>query len=219
MDSVSNGPAKWEVGALDALTGIIGLAITVSLLVLVYRTMQRPRLHISTTKKHGQPEPTWQAIVRYLVTTPFMVAFWLISLLVILSAAAKSHAPESIALVAAAVVGGARLLAHFDEEMSRELGKTIPLVVLGVILIGRESATSEQFLAAMDDFIANIDQIDTFYWLLVVFDVVVTAAWYLIGFGRWRFRESSAAVAWLAKVTAPIRRPWRALITFGRGDT
>lgn len=208
----------WQVDLVEAVIAIIALSIVVALLVLVYRTMQRPRLYL-TPGPHGRPDLTWQAVLRYAITTPFMVVFWFFSILVILGWAAKGRTPEDLALIAVAVVGAARLLAHVDEEMSRELGKNIPLVVLGVILIGRDTATANQFVGVLDEFIDNVDDVDTFYWLLVLFDVLVTGVWYALAIGRWRVHESDAATTWLAHATGPITRGWRTIAGFGRGTS
>ncbi|MDP3971740.1 MAG: hypothetical protein Q8P61_02360 [Candidatus Nanopelagicales bacterium] len=216
MEPTATTPARWELGADVVLFAIFFLALLAVLLVLVYRTMQRPRLYPTLRGPELKPVLTWQAVVRYLVTTPFMVAFWFIAILLVLNWATKDRSPEDMALVAVAVVGAARLLAHIDEEMSRELGKNIPLVVLGIVLIGRDTATVEQFLASIDEFAENADDIDQFWTVLVAFDVLVTATWYAFKFGNWRARTSLPFMARLARVVDPIVRPIRAVINFGK---
>lgn len=216
MEPTATTPARWELGADLALFAIFSLALLAVLLVLVYRTMQRPRLYPTLRGPELKPVLTWQAVVRYLVTTPFMVAFWFIAILLVLNWATKEGSPEDMALVAVAVVGASRLLAHIDEEMSHELGKNIPLVVLGIVLIGEDTATAEQFLASIDEFVENADDIDHFWTVLVLFDVFVTAVWYGLKFGNWRARTSLPFMTRSARVVGPIVRPVRAVINFGK---
>ena len=79
---------------------------------------------------------TWSGVLRYLLTTPLMVAFWMFVLLALLTAAARDRSGEQIVVATSAVIGGARLLAHVHEEIAHELAKAVPIAILGFILIG-----------------------------------------------------------------------------------
>jgi len=216
VESIEQAPARWNITFDVVLVSIFSLALLVVVLVIVYRTMQRPRLRPTLRGPELKPVLTWQTIVRYALTTPIMVLFWFTVILLVLNWATKDRNPEDMALIAVSVVGAARLLAHVDEEMSRELGKIIPLVVLGAILIGRDTATWEQFAAAVDEFAANADDIDHFWLMLVFFDVLVSFTWYVVKFGNWRARTSLPFMTGLARVVTPIARPIKSVVNFGK---
>lgn len=198
------------------LASIAVLAVLVALIVWIYRTMQRPRLRPAVNPDTGAATFTWQAVVRYLVTTPIMVFIWFAAVLIILTWAARDRTAEELVVAAAAVVGAARLLAHFDEEMARELGKTIPLAVVGVILIGRTTATWEQFAGALDEFDQNWGTIDDFYFILVLFDLLVTGAWIAAHYGRGHSLMVRISHGPVGRSVHTALRPWRAVRDFGR---
>lgn len=206
----------WETDALFLLMAIAGLTVLVAVIVWIYRTMQRPRLRPSVDADSGAATFAWQALVRYLVTTPIMVFIWFSAILIILTWAARDRSAEELVIAAAAVVGAARLLAHLDEEMARELGKTIPLAVVGVILIGRTSATWQEFVGAIDEFDRNWSTIDDYYFLLVGFDLLVTAVWVGLHFGRGHNLIVRVSQARLGRATRSALAPWRAVRDFGR---
>lgn len=205
----------WETDALFLLMSIAGLTVLVAVIVWIYRTMQRPRLRPTVDPDSGAVALSWQAVTRYFVTTPIMVLIWFSAILIILTWAARDRSAEELVIAAAAVVGAARLLAHLDEEMARELGKTIPLAVVGVILIGRSSATWQEFVGAIDEFDHNWATIDDYYWLLVVFDLFVTAVWIGLHYGRGHDLMVRLSHARVGRVVRTAFAPVRAVRDFG----
>lgn len=205
----------WETDALFLLMSIAGLTVLVAVIVWIYRTMQRPRLRPTVDPDSGSVALSWQAVTRYVVTTPIMVLIWFSAILIILTWAARDRSAEELVIAAAAVVGAARLLAHLDEEMARELGKTIPLAVVGVILIGRSSATWQEFVGAIDEFDHNWATIDDYYWLLVVFDLFVTAVWIGLHYGRGHDLMVRVSRARVGRVVRTAFAPVRAVRDFG----
>ena len=119
----------WTADWATLLLAVVGLSLIMLMLFYVYRSMQRPRLR-TVVEANGKPGVRWQAVVRYLVTMPFMVVWWYLVILLIVAAASNSRTPEQIAVLSAGVVGGARVLAHIHTDASEELGKTVPLAVL-----------------------------------------------------------------------------------------
>lgn len=213
---IADAAPVWEADALFLLIAIAGLAVLVAVIVWIYRTMQRPRLRPVVDADSGAASLSWRAVVRYVVTTPIMVFIWFSAILIILTWAARDRSAEELVIAAAAVVGAARLLAHLDEEMARELGKTIPLAVVGVILIGRTSATWQEFVGALDEFDENWATIDDYYFLLIGFDLLVTAAWIGTHFGRGHDLVVRVSQARVGRAARSALAPWRAVRDFGR---
>ena len=75
-------------------------------------------------------------MLRYLLTTPFLVGFWMVVLMTLLAAAARDRSGTQIMVATCAVVGGSRLLAHIKEEIAHELAKAVPIAILGYVIIG-----------------------------------------------------------------------------------
>lgn len=76
-----------------------------------------------------------QAIIHYGGIFPFFVFIWFAGFSVLLSLIAKNLAPEQLLLVSVTFVGAIRITAYFTEDLSKDLAKLIPLVLLSVALV------------------------------------------------------------------------------------
>lgn len=192
MDSDSVFAVEMDGSALDVAFLAGGMALIAFLLWLVYRTMQRPRLPVNRSEDRA-PNANWAGVLRYLVTTPFMVLFWLLVFLFLLSTASDSRSGEEIIIASTAVIGGARLLAHVKEELAHELAKTVPIAILGFIIIGTGFADLTRTSGIADEIESQVPLLDS-YWLgLVLFDVAITAVWFVVI--RWRWLRQQRRVA------------------------
>lgn len=168
----------WDVIALG-----IGMAFVAALLWMVYRTMQHPRLPINRCEGKP-PNATWGGVLRYAITTPIMVSFWFFVLTLLIGSAARDRTANDVVLTATAVIAGARLLAHVKIEISHELAKTVPIAILGFIVIGggfADIAVQERLLDTL-----NEDLLDSYWSGLVAWDVALTTVWFLVTRLSWR---------------------------------
>ncbi len=188
----------------------LGMAILATLLWMAYRTLQHPRLPVIRSMD-DPPAVTPVGVLRYVLTTPIMVTFWMSVLLFLLSTAAKERTGEQIVVATTAVIGGARLLAHVHEEIAHELAKAVPIAILGFILIGSGFSGWEGFVAAFDDMPADL--MDEYWFGLVVFDMVITAMWF--GWLRLRWRRREVRVVGGGSRTSAPERAWRRLRNVG----
>ena len=167
----------------------IGLAVMATVLWVVYRTMDHARLPLVRSDDHA-PRVTWAGGARYALLTPVLVSFWLSVLLLLITAVARERNPDEILAAACAVIAGARLLAHIRAEISHELAKTIPIVILSVILIGGQLvgvAGFEQTFNAI-----SWDRVDAYWFGLIVWDFLVTSLWFVYQRRSWYGRRRSA---------------------------
>ena len=198
---VPQGPnqvALWSSNWVDVYFGVIGLIVVMGVIMWVYRSMQRSRLYLTLDPQTAEPSVRWPAVVRYLILTPITLFLWLWSILLILTVAADDRSADELALAAAVVVGAARVLAHISPEAAHELGKTVPLAVVTLIILGggNGAETWGELLVQID---ANVGVVNTYYWALLALDVIVTALWF------WQQRES-----WRSKLPGSTRRRWTA---------
>lgn len=185
-----------ELFTSDWLTVVgfsVGLALVTGLLVWIYRTMQVPRLFIGHHPDTGRPTLSWKAVVRYVVMTPIMVTWWYMVIVIILSLAAPTRTAEQVAVGAAAVVGAARLLAHIMPEASHELGKTIPLAVITIILISGIGQSLESWGATLEDFDYNTGLLNTYFYALIALDFLITGWWLWRQYSRWNAQQIGRA--------------------------
>lgn len=168
-----------------ALLGV-GMAIVATLLWLVYRTMDHPRLPVISSPD-AAPRATWSGVARYALLTPFLVFFWMGVLLLLITAVARERSPEQIVVAASAVIAGARLMAHINSTVANELAKTVPIVMLGVVIIGGQLAGVEGFERTFNAI--PWDATDSFSFGLVVWDYLLTAIWFVVLRRRWQRRD------------------------------
>jgi len=109
-----------------------------------YRTMasrdfvRLPRRHRS--KGGGMVRASTQFSLNVLLL-PLLVVFWYAVLGVLLIAIAdpvRSAQIGDILLIAGALVAATRLCAYISEDLARDLGKILPLTLLGVVLVGEQ---------------------------------------------------------------------------------
>ncbi|MEI2717350.1 MAG: hypothetical protein V9E98_10195 [Candidatus Nanopelagicales bacterium] len=177
-------------GPSDVVFLAAGMALFAAILWLVYRTMQHPRLPVIRSDT-AAPRANWAGVLRYVVTIPIMMCFWLLALFLLLSAAAIERTAEEVVVASVAIVGGARLLAHTNEAIAHELAKTVPIAILGFLLIGGGFAGVEQFEQILST--APGDLMDSYLVALICFDVLLTAIWFVVLRLRWFRLQRRAA--------------------------
>lgn len=206
---------QWSTSWSSVVGYSIGLALVMGLILWVYRSMQRPRLYLQYRDADQRPVVTWQAVIRYLVTTSISLFIWMMAIILILTVAAEDRTAEQIVLAATAVIGGSRVLAHVSPEGAHELGKTIPLAVVSIILLGG-SPNASSLVELGNEMDANAGVLDFYYVALLLFDFVLTTLWTIRQFGKW---DTNQAGTWRHRVRARFRRmmsPWHAVRDFGK---
>lgn len=185
------------------------------MIVWVYRSMQHPRLYLSPNARTGEPQASWQSLVRYVVLIPIVLAVWLFVIILIMTIAANDRTAEQIALGAAAVVGAARILAHTSPEGSHELGKTIPLAVLSIIILGGTPDVNS-WEGIINDIGTNGEALDASYFTLLLLDLAMTGLWYWRVRARWREERPTSAFTRLTKSMKPGLDVFRGVRDFGK---
>ena len=138
-----------------------GMAILAVLLWMVYRTMQRPRL---PRRPHRRPRAGDHVAGGALLPgdDPIHGGVLVPGDPLLLSAAADERTPSEVLVAGTAVIGGARLLAHLKEEIAHELAKTVPIAILGFIIIGGGFAGADASRGSGADL--PVDRFDTYWW-------------------------------------------------------
>lgn len=119
-------------------------------------------------------------LVQNIVLIPLFVFFWFAVLALILVMLSKNHTPNTILLTSAAVVGAVRIAAHYNEELSIDLAKLIPLALLGVFLI-------DISYFSIDNVISTARQIPMLWRQLIYYLVFVAALELVLRIMRWLY--------------------------------
>jgi len=74
-------------------------------------------------------------ILEYIFVLPIIVFFWFVVLSIMLVFLSKTTDVNNILLVAVAVVSSVRVTSYYNQDLSKDLAKLVPLSLLGVFLI------------------------------------------------------------------------------------
>jgi len=155
-------------------------------------------------------------IIQHVLLLPIIVSFWFAVLVVFLALLGKNQTPESILLVAIAVVSTVRCASYYSEDLSRDLAKLLPFAILGIYLVDRtffELSVSLGLLKEMPEYWTLI----FYYCVFVIALELVLRIVYCIISSLWS-REHPEWQKWeMAKVEmAQKREPKQAPAALGR---
>jgi hypothetical protein len=74
-------------------------------------------------------------ILKHLIIFPILTFFWFIILAAILIFLSKNNSVQSVLLVSVSLIGVIRLMAYYNEDLSKDLAKMLPFALLGVFLV------------------------------------------------------------------------------------
>lgn len=74
-------------------------------------------------------------LIKYILIFPAITFFWfgVLSVLIIILSSEQSF--ENILMISMALVGAVRVTSYYSEDLSRDMAKTLPFVLLGVFLL------------------------------------------------------------------------------------
>ncbi|MXZ91576.1 MAG: hypothetical protein F4W95_09105 [Chloroflexi bacterium] len=122
---------------------VLGMAIYAVFVFKFYRFIAaRDMFGLDLSKNDGAKNPAlmdffhllWYG-AKYLILFPGFAAFWFAVLTLILIILAKDQGMSHILVVSLATVSVIRIMAYYNENLSRDLAKILPFAVLGVFLI------------------------------------------------------------------------------------
>lgn len=118
---------------------IIGLAIYSFFIFKFYKFLARREIFtFSMDKAEGGFSKFLHGIFyffKYLLVFPVFMIFWVMILSVILAFLSKNSDVETLILISVALVGVIRVMAYYDEDLSKDLAKMMPFALLGVFLV------------------------------------------------------------------------------------
>jgi hypothetical protein len=74
-------------------------------------------------------------IIKHIFVLPLFIFFWFIVFAVILAFLSKNDSMQIILLISISMVSVIRIMAYYDEDLSKDLAKMLPFALLGVFLV------------------------------------------------------------------------------------
>jgi hypothetical protein len=91
-------------------------------------------------------------VVEYIIILPILIFFWFLVIAVILSAVAKNQTPYTILFISMGIVAATRVTAYYNEELSRDLAKMLPFVLLGIFVVDISYFSYDNFISTISEF-------------------------------------------------------------------
>lgn len=107
-------------------------------------------------------------ILEYIVILPVLIFFWFAFMSLIIIAMSEGQQTQHIVTITAAVVAAIRIIAYYNEELSRDVAKLFPLTVLSIFLL------SPGFFA-IDKILSFLTELPSFFSSLVYFFIFIIA--------------------------------------------
>ncbi|MCX6816133.1 MAG: hypothetical protein NT120_04765 [Candidatus Aenigmarchaeota archaeon] len=101
-----------------------------------YRSMsKRDLFHLVIKDNKTKLQKRIFYVIKYLFLFPLLVFIWFAGMTIILFFLSKAQSVETILLMSMALISAARITAYYKEELSQEIGKILPLAVLGIFMV------------------------------------------------------------------------------------
>ncbi len=161
----------------QSLLGWASLLIACTcLVVVVYHSMQKPRLGLTPTESGWVARP--REIVLYLLTIPILLFVWWVLLAGALTVTPTKLTASGVIAVSGGIVVAVRVLAHIWAEPGHELAKSIPLTLITILIVTQSPNPN---LSELADQVADVEVTRTAYGAVLGVELVVTALWYFVG--------------------------------------
>ena len=168
---------------------IIGLGIYAFFIFKFYRFMARREVIRFNLAEHASISFTKSKIVirsigyvlKHLILFPVFIFFWIIILSAILAFLAKNTEIETILLIAVALVGVVRLMAYYDEDLSKDLAKMMPFALLGVFLVDVSYFSSSNSLGALSELVRLWKLVVYYLVIIVIIEFVLRILYFILG--------------------------------------
>ncbi len=109
-------------------------------------------------------------VLRYALLFPLISFLWFTMLSVLLYLLSRTISLDSAFLLAVSVVAATRICAYYDENVSVDLAKLLPLALLGVLLVDQTQFTQEIVGNRVEELAANIPRFAPFLGIAIVLE-------------------------------------------------
>ena len=138
---------------------ILGMAVYALFVFKFYRFVASRDMFEMNLSKYEQSRHRWvRAFLhiilytgKYLILFPVFAFFWLAVLTSILALLTKGQSFSEILLMALATVSVIRVMAYYDEDLSKDLAKILPFAVLAIFVIDASFFTISESLDVLKE--------------------------------------------------------------------
>ena len=112
-------------------------------------------------------------IIEYIVILPFIIFFWFAILALLILILSNELAISQVILAAAAIVASIRILAYYEEDLSRELAKIFPFTALVIFILSPGFFSTERIITNLSEVPHLLGNIIYFLVFIVAIELVL----------------------------------------------
>ncbi len=114
-------------------------------------------------------------LFEYFLLLPFFAFFWLIFITIILLVMAPSQTTSTVLMFSVGLIIVTRISAYYNEDLSRDLAKTLPFSLLVLLLIDLDKISVSSFLKVKSEISILIEPIVYYLFLIIIVEFLLRA--------------------------------------------
>jgi len=132
-------------------------------------------------------------IVEYIFVLPFLIFFWFAVFAIFLILLTENLSVSAILILSATIIGAIRMTAYYNEDVSREVAKFLPLTLLAVSMTKPNFFNFQRVLSQISQLPQFFNNIITYLLFIILIEIVLRFFEFLFGlFGLTNLKEELA---------------------------
>lgn len=123
-------------------------------------------------------------IAEYLIILPIVTVFWFFVMALLLFFLAKDLPAGNILLISGSIIGAIRLTSYYSEDLSNDLAKLFPFVILSIALVTPGFFNISDTFSKFGDIGGLITNVAGYLLILIVFEFVLRMLYLIVAKDR-----------------------------------
>ncbi len=134
-------------------------------------------------------------IAEYILILPFLIFFWFSIFAIFLIFLTENLSVSAILILSATIIGAIRMTSYYNEDVSRELAKFLPLTLLAVSMTKPDFFNFERILGQIAQLPQFFSNIMTYLIFIVLIEIILRFFEFLFGlFGLTNLEEELSEI-------------------------
>jgi len=131
-------------------------------------------------------------LVEYIIIIPVVVFFWFSIFSVIILLVSESPNVNQILLISTAVIAATRIIAYYSDDLSKDIAKYFPLMLLAVFILEPNFFSASKLLTRFSEIPSLLNNILIYFLFILILEILMRGLFTLFEliFGRNEEKEA-----------------------------
>jgi len=131
-------------------------------------------------------------LVEYIIIIPVVVFFWFSIFSVIILLVSESPNVNQILLISTAVIAATRIIAYYSDDLSKDIAKYFPLMLLAVFILEPNFFSASKLLTRFSEIPSLLNNILIYFLFILILEILMRGLFTLFEliFGRNEKKEA-----------------------------